>query len=114
MLIARVIANLFIVTTLIVIWTMPIAHACPMQGDMSSEVTLNDASPCCPNMDGQGDTPNARCAAMLTCSVQVSKFEMSFKIQPASLATASVSWPKLTVAPLTQFDLVPPGHPPRS
>ena len=111
--IARWIANLFIVAMLVTIWTVPIAQACPMS-DTSLEVTANGSSPCCPDADSEKSGSDSACATMLACSFQIPRLEVRFNTQFSDLVLSSIDWPFLRVDQLTQLDLAPPGHPPRS
>lgn len=115
--IARWIANLFIVAMLVTIWAVPIAQACPMSADMSDmsmEVTASGGVPCCPDAGREKSGSNSACAAMLACSFQMPRLEVRFDTQFSNLVLSSIDWPFLRVDQLTQLDLAPPGHPPRS
>lgn len=117
MLIARLIAKLFVIAILVTIWAVPIAQACPMSADMSDmslEATANGSSPCCPDAGRGKSGSDSACAAMLACSFQMPRLQVRLDTQLSVLVLSSIDWPFLRIDHLTQLDLAPPGHPPRS
>lgn len=110
----RLVAKFLVVSVLIATWVMPAAAACPEDTDLTMPMSMHGSDDCCPETNEDNPMPDMPCAAMVGCKLPTPQFDVRLEAQHAPYVVTSVEWLGLIEDSHTQFDLVPPGHPPRS
>ncbi len=107
-------AKLIVAIALLMVWSVTVSVACPMDENVPSSAIMSGDVACCANSEDGNPETDLTCEAVLACSLQIPNIEARNDTASGFSILSTIDWPVSRSRHLTRFDSAPPGYPPRS
>lgn len=114
MLNVKALAKLIVAISLLMVWSVTVSVACPMDENVPSSVIMSGDVACCANSEDGNPETDLTCEAVLACSQQMPNIEARNDTASGSTILSAIDWPISNAEILARIDPAPPGYPPRS